>query len=864
MTDALFFILAAAGFGFLYIRVSEAEARIRHLREEDKRLRDLIEDAAAALRGADIAVSQRLRGIVAATVPEKEKAENADTGSAGDSLDVLAQTAEALSFAEETPDAYLAESALEPREGDDGAEHTARKTFRIPGSFPIWAGAAALTLAGVFFVRYAAEHSLIPLSVRTALAALFALGLLYASRFVRLRAHTAYGERAALALAGAGFASLYAVCYAASGLFGIIPPAAAMAAAACVTAAAVRAALRYGAPVALIAAAGGYAAPVLAGGGIHAAASFIYLYAVFAGLFYFIGRRRPVMTAPTLAGAYLSAAYIFITGGGALFFPVAAFVCAVGFTVVFLLPKEQGAFSKATALTGAAIALFVTGVAAAETGGSAAPFLYLLLICGGMAVAYVRPAVYAPFPVLAAFATAGVMFGISSYALYALLALQTAGNVFFALRGGAKTYGNALAAIVMMLCANAHFQVIDRPAVALPFLALLAFSSYRAYGGGRLRGGNVFLCGFAFLSAIAGIAAIGVYPSTFLKRLEYVPLFAFAAAAFAALYARLGLRTPAMLSAVFQACMFILLLPAYSLLTEPALMFVSGESVVLKSPVPGMLPAALAIAAAGCFVSAYALLRRPAATGFCRSLPAAAEYAGIIAIGACGVFVEKILSPGSSVTGDIIAVHAVFLFALLCFAAHRRTGRNSFRRAGYLVALAGCFRTGAGDMLLHNPLFTGEEMSGVFLLNTALLIYALPLVWTEALRRLAAAERVPYLPGALAGYIVAGSLLFIAVNLRFLFQGGTEGINDALPAEALFCSFLWLLTGAALYRRGFARRDGLIRYYGIAVLTVTAGKIVFIDNSGNTLYAALSYMMLGAVLVGLHYGRAVISERKVL
>lgn len=135
----------------------------------------------------------------------------------------------------------------------------------IGGRLPIWIGGAALVLAGFFLVRYSIDSGLLGPGARTLLAALFAAALIAASEAARRLAATSDDPRVAQALAGAGVASLYATLYLAAALYHLIAPLPAFFAVLVVTGAALALSLRHGPPTAVMALAGGFMAPLVAG-----------------------------------------------------------------------------------------------------------------------------------------------------------------------------------------------------------------------------------------------------------------------------------------------------------------------------------------------------------------------------------------------------------------------------------------------------------------------------------------------------------------------------------------------------------------------------------------------------------------------
>lgn len=135
----------------------------------------------------------------------------------------------------------------------------------IGARLPVWIGAVALIVAGFFLVRYAVEIGLLTPAVRTILAALFAVILIGASEAARRIPALADDPRIAQALAGAGIASSYATLYIAAALYQLIGPLPAFALMIGVTALGLFLALRHGPPTAVLALAGGFIAPLVAG-----------------------------------------------------------------------------------------------------------------------------------------------------------------------------------------------------------------------------------------------------------------------------------------------------------------------------------------------------------------------------------------------------------------------------------------------------------------------------------------------------------------------------------------------------------------------------------------------------------------------
>lgn len=241
---------------------------------------------------------------------------------------------------------------------------------------PVWIGGIAIAFAGFFLVKYSIENDLVGPAMRVALGGLLGIALLGGARFVAARAGAHGGHRIAQALAGAGIAVLYVSAYAATALYGLLPPLLGFAAMGATTALAVILALRHGPPIALLGLVGGFLTPALiASDNPSALLLFSYLYLVFAALMIIIRRQGWwLMTFPALLFAFgWVLAWIFSTGvrsGETLW--IGLFLLAVAGTIVGASRRryreETGAIQSWRGLfswRNRALALNVAGVAGA-------------------------------------------------------------------------------------------------------------------------------------------------------------------------------------------------------------------------------------------------------------------------------------------------------------------------------------------------------------------------------------------------------------------------------------------------------------------------------------------------------------------
>lgn len=285
------------------------------------------------------------------------------------------------------PPLPAAVSPLEPEPEPTNAAAPAHRSLehRIGASLPVWFGAVALALAGIFLVKHFIERGLLGPAARTVLATLLGIALLGIAVPMRRRSATI-----AQGLAGAGVAVLSAAVYAATALYGFLTPVAGIAAQAVVTAVAVVASLRLGPFVALLGLAGGFVIPALVGpGAIRASTMFGYLMLLQAALA-FIGRRQGWWWVPVL-GALGAFAWAFgwqeLRNDGAPI--VSAFLFATAAIAVVVtrgvrVRPAEGLPEVATAMpwvaVGAALALLVRNLDASGTAFEHWAWLYATAI----------------------------------------------------------------------------------------------------------------------------------------------------------------------------------------------------------------------------------------------------------------------------------------------------------------------------------------------------------------------------------------------------------------------------------------------------------------------------------------------------
>jgi uncharacterized membrane protein len=335
----------------------------------------------------------------------------------------------------------------------------------VGGNLPIWIGGAALVLSGFFLVRYSIESGLLGPAARTLLAGLFGVLLISGSELARRLPATRDDHRVAQALAGAGTASLYGTLYVGAALYHLIGAGSAFALMVAVTLAALGLALRHGAPTAIMALIGGFAAPLLAGFGESGVGPLlVYLALLIAALFGLAIRRGWAWLALAACGGGFAWANLLI-----VMLPGGALAGVGGFVLLLAI--------------GATLALPGTGRAAAQ------PWLRLVPLIAG----FVQLLVLAP----------ALDFSALSWGLYLLLsaAALALGWRDAKLAPGA---GAALALLLMLLTA-ALLQPVHPSA---PWAAIATTVLFAGAGHTLLRRGPLWAA--IAIGGTAGPALVSV------------------------------------------------------------------------------------------------------------------------------------------------------------------------------------------------------------------------------------------------------------------------------------------------------------------------------------------------------------------
>lgn len=751
------------------------------------------------------------------------------------------------------------------REAADPANETLGGFFErwVGGRLMIWVGGIALAVAGVLLVRYSIQIGLITPPVQMGMAALFGLALLGLGEFARSRADWAGDKRVAQALVGAGILVLYATAYGSLVLHRLIGNGTAFGLMVMVTAAALILSLRHGAPSALMGLVGGFLTPLLVGERSETAIPLLtYLALLNVALFTLAGRRgwTWLAAAAALLSFGWSGVIIFWDGQDALAAGVFILLVSVAASLIragegwhldFLRPAAIGLVQLAILVGRQDIGLPAWGLFAALAAACLLleprkpeyrPLPAIALLLALLLIALKALDQPEHIPAIAAGVTALFALGSLPAALRRENPLPAFVTVCGALLGPA--------AILRAL----RPEWLDRPLWGLLFLLLaagpawLAWTRRDATGEARLDPPLDVAAGTAML--LLAIAAWQLLPP------DLVPAAWLLVAVGGALAARRtrdeGVALLGLIAAGLAALWAAQRVPE---LWETLLLSIAGEP-ALASNLPGigialqalLLPALL-------LVLVWRFLPPPSRRLRAAPLAVAGLFAGaagylvfkqVFGLASQADFVARGLAERTIVNQALFAVGWLVCSGRLPVRALDEAGRWA---AGTLITAIAAARLVWFDMLIHNPLWTAQNVGAWPALNLLAPAYLLSAYWLYRARRGAdAAAR----SGAWLLLSLASLVLGIMLMVRQAFQGALLNGPGLPSAESYGYSLAGLLLSIALLLGGIRLPDKALRLAGLVLLTSTTVKVFLVDAGAlEGVLRILSFLVLGIALIGI-------------
>ncbi|MBR0648064.1 DUF2339 domain-containing protein [Roseomonas terrae] len=744
----------------------------------------------------------------------------------------------------------------------------------------VWLGAGALLLAGVFLIRFAVEEGWLGPGARCALAGLLGIALIIGGEWLAKRSAateraSALPDYAPSALAAGGVAALFGATYAATALYGLLPPLVGFAGMAAAGALGMLLSLRRGPLVAVVGLVGAFVTPLLVEtGGTSLPGLFAYLLVVVAAAMMVVRATAWgwLGWCATVAGA-LWVLLGTIMGEGLDQWAPALFVPAAAACFLFLLPREalSGTLGRRLthlppALLGAALlplAIFETGIA---------PAAGLLLLSAVAILAGLRDPRLVRLPWIAA-----------GLGLMLLLVWQV------------PAWTQTWEAVTIEGVTQAVIPGATVPAALTPYLtvaailALMHLLAGLAFEGRALAwaGLGATVPVLALLAAYARVRGFATDPGWALAAtvLAAVHVGAVARAMRAESLGRAGAHAAAATAAL--ALGVAMVLRDQWLTLTVALFLPPLAMIALRTGLDALRRVAVAVAtlvlgrlALNGFVLGYDWGETPVLNGLLLAygVPAGCFWwAARIFLRQRDGIVVRLLECGSALFATLLVLlkirhvfhpgalaeeawafaeaawqcTALFACAAVALLLHRATGRVAMLWAARTAGVAGLI---VGVILLAtNPWATDRAVGAVPLLNALAPAYLLPaLLAAWAVARAPEAQEPPGAAQLLAAYALVSAFAWVTLEVRRAFHPEHMGARWVGEAEMYAYSGAWLLLGAVMVAIGIRSGRKEIRLAALAVIALATFKVFLVDMDALVgLWRVLSFLGLGLALIAL-------------
>ncbi len=756
----------------------------------------------------------------------------------------------------------------------------------------VWVGGIALTLGGIFVVRYTIQEGLIGPGVRIMLGALLALILVAAGEWTRRKENLSELPGLPTAhipgiLTAAGTTVAYATVYAAYGLYNFLPPGVAFVLMGLVALLTLTAALLHGPALAGLGVIGAYLAPLLVSTTQPDYwALYIYIAVVTAASFALARLRLWRWLA--LAAIVLSAAWTLpgmtpgaVTAVGAhAFNTLAGFALAAVFLVCGLLYGPDAKPGELDRVSVFALTIYLLAAALlvlASRHDATALTVFVVLTIATVAVAWRAEAASGAVPVAAVLAmvvmahwavqenldflkwpagpAAPAIAEPQRYDYGSHLMLAAAWAALFGV-AGFFAQGRSVRALVPMLW--------SATSVFAP-LAMLIALYYRIANLDRS-------LPFAALALL--LAAIFALATENLLRREHRPGMGAASAFYATgALAALALALTFALEKGWLTIALALMAPGAAWIAEkrplPWLRSLAAIMAALvtarvgweprivgnelgTAPIFNWLLYGYGVPAASFWLAGWLLRRRR------DDLPARTVDAAAILFTVLLVVLEirhyvtggDMYQTSAGLTEIALYVNAGLAMTIGLEYVRRRSGSIVHNVGACIVAALTLIAIVADLVYVADPDLARHPVGPAFI-NLILLGYGIPAVLAITLALIARTTRP--LPYRIAAAITAMTLalFYLTLEVRRLFHGpilaGPTG-----DAEQYMYSTVWLLFGIVVLAVGFFLRSQPARLLALGVIAVTIAKVFIVDTASiSGIFRALSMIGLGVVLLGI-------------
>lgn len=778
---------------------------------------------------------------------------------------------------------------------------TAGLEERLGTRWAVYAGGLALALGGIFLVRYSIEAGLIGPAVRVVLGALLAMALIGAGEWFR-RGEIKLGIEALpeahipSVLTAAGTVTAFATIYAAHALYGFIGAGSAFVLLGVVGIATMLAAALHGPALAGLGLAGSFLTPLLVASESPSPWPVVLFLAVVSAAAMLLARARGWvwLAATAVAGSVLWGLALLADQSAAVGMPSWA-LAAMSHTVVQLVlaivllaiephAGREDAEAEPDWVAGGALAalavLALVVLLAAPFDGAWWIAFAALVIALLATTGYVRPS-NAIASVLAGIVLVGtglIWPGLSEPAPATLLAPDLAGMLRLPENISLYLWLAAVAALLVTASATARLsRGAALPAASASLLALAATATPLVMLIVTYLRVTQFDHSIPFATAAVLLAAMFAMLVDRLDRhgeptaSHRIAAGAFAAAAVAGLSLALvaaferGYLTVAFALAAFgtalvasrrdlpslrHAVSALGLIVLARVVWDPRIM----GSGIGSTPILNWLLLGYGVPAAAFSLSARLLAHRGEDLAVRVSDALGVLFAALLAYFQIrhAINGDPLAATSGHVEQGLLALTSV-LFSYVLQRLNLARANPVFEAASVAFAGLALVFVVLGLGLFYNPLFSGEHISGGLVLSSILVAYLPTAIATLYVARASRGVRPGWYTIAAAAVALALIFAFVSLEVRHAFHGASISITRHTSSSEMWAyTAAWLMLAIAFLAYGLARRSLEARIASALLIAVVAIKVVVFDLAGvDGLWRALSFLCLGAVLVGI-------------
>jgi uncharacterized membrane protein len=756
---------------------------------------------------------------------------------------------------------------------------------------PVWIGAIALILAGVFLIKYSIDQGLLTPAIRVAVGIISGLILIAVGIYFRVYRQIANYIPISQAITGAGIAILYISIYAANQYFSLIPKDLAFLGLFMVTAIAVCLSLLHGLPIAILGMFSGYLTPaLLKSNDPQASGLFLYLTLINLGLTLIIHKKKWWILNNFLITFSLIWVLFWLNSApknhGDFYWIVQLLV---GMNIGILFYGQSDSKIKVlnwlkvsddkiiSGLISLVLSLVLTsGLIAYYQFQMADWYFFALMTCGVIVLAVFKENEFGTIPYLTLILTnlmlafwqapdLGIRFQMTF--MFAMIYVVSGSFVQWSARDP-RIWAGLVAATLLSLYFLTYFHTYILigsnsqnhfwSLIALTVSTFLFFKIYFLYLSERpfvklYRNQLLGIYIFTFTTFLTTGLMIEI-PRDFLPVVIAVEMFVASL-----IYRKLSLGTMVWIARLLGGLFLILISPQIVMLIELTTYSILEQrlNLLVSIPIAQWPLFQLGVPSACFFLTAKQIEKSKNANTII--------ILELIAIGMTVLMVYylnrhlfhsdmDILFAKASFTERGVTTNAIFVFGLLCFYLANSKSKRSFLIAGQALTLVALFRILFFEFLKYNPVLVSQKVGSTFVLNSLIINFGLPVIWILILLRFISKKQSDLYGNYFYGLIHILVFTVISLNIKQYFHGSDLTAGAVSRLEIYTYSVAWLIHGILLIIAGTYFKNQPLRIASLFVIIISIAKVFIYDASElDGILRVLTFLGLGVSLIGLSW-----------